>query len=427
MQRISKPTFYRVILVVVVLLSLTRAVTPVERRAASWRETLTELMVSSIAEGHVDGLVSFLFALLGLWMFYEIMILSFGEPQLSMLATTLLAMSNWLIIGTQVMPDVPAASMVLSAVLFAKRYLREGKLSWLVLAMVLTLLGGLTKLPALILLAWIAIGMFSTSKKRLVSLGIALGIATIPCIVYYFVWLPQLVDSGAMALMYPTSIKNGLSQVFGSHLSNSIDMILYRGWGGYFLSILGLLGSVFILFYKERSAKDSRIELVLLYGASLLGLLVFSAKAGATLATHPYYAIPFLPLIALGGATLLKRMKRQQLIYLACLIALVEIGIRHFAKDKQGRAFAELSQRNEGKLQEGPYISGFNLNPQPAYYFNRPTWAWSIENINDQGLRKAAQSEGAVGLIVSSADTNRLNFAYEVLDANSKIAIVNFN
>jgi len=322
------------------------------------------------------------------------------------------------------MPDVPAAAMALWSVFFALQYLNEGHWKHFAAAILLTLFAGLTKLPALILLAWIVLGLFTKQPNRILTLSGGLVLAIIPCGLYYFYWLPQLVESGAMALMYPTSMSEGLSQVFGSHRSNTIDMFLYRGWGGYLLSILGLLGSALLLI-RTPSYINAK-PLYVLYAASTLGLLLFAAKSGATLATHPYYAIPFLPLLALGAATLILRSPQKALIYLICTAALIEIGVRHFAKAKQGRALATLTTQVESELPEGPYISGFDLNPLPSYYLDRPTWAWTVDKINDPTLRDAARAEGASGIILPSSDTSRLNFAYEVFEANAYVTLINF-
>lgn len=88
-------------------------------------------------------------------------------------------------------------------------------------------------------------------------------------------------------------------------------------------------------------------------------------------------------------------------------------------------AFVGLSKVFEKIFQEEP-ISAFQLNPQPSYCFDRPTWAWSIDNIKDTPLREAAKSEGAIGLIVPSTDTANLNFVYRVFAANESVAIVTF-
>lgn len=467
MQILSRPlaSFYYVLLGLIIVLSLVRAVSPATSRSASWREALTDVMAISVSEGHLDPLeakvthihptntrfaaefptytslvaiphkllgpalwhgrlVSLVFALLGLVAFYRILLLAFSNEHFSLLATVLLALSNWLIIGTRVMPDVPAAAMALWGVVFALRYLREAHLKWLFSAALLTLVASLTKLPSLILFAWVILGIKQQSPKRILTLGAVVIVAAIPSAVYYFNWLPQLVESGAMALMYPTSVSEGLAQFFGSHRSNAIDMLLYRGWGGYVLSILGLIGSA-VLLVRPVSFIDKQ-ESYVLYGGSLLGLFVFAAKSGSTLATHPYYAIPFLPLLAFGAASILIRARKNMVIYGLCTIALVEIGIRHFAKGKDGRAFAELAQQVEGQLPDGPYVSGFNLNPMPAYSFDRPTWAWSLENINDPELRQAATLEGASGMILRTADTARLSFSYDIFAGNERVVIITY-
>lgn len=163
-----KKSILHAVLLVIVLLSTARAISPLSSRPASWREALTDIMSISIAEGHRDvwtasvthihpsdsrfaaefpiyngivggvhailgkaawhgRMVSLLFAILGLFIFYKIVIISFGDKTIGLLSTVLLALSNWLIIGSQIMPDVPAATMALLAVFFGLKYLKEGK------------------------------------------------------------------------------------------------------------------------------------------------------------------------------------------------------------------------------------------------------------------------------------------------------------
>lgn len=462
-----KKSILHAVLLVIVLLSTARAISPLSSRPASWREALTDIMSISIAEGHRDvwtasvthihpsdsrfaaefpiyngivggvhailgkaawhgRMVSLLFAIMGLFVFYKIVIISFGDKTIGLLSTVLLALSNWLIIGSQIMPDVPAATMALLAVFFGLKYLKEGKFVWLVAAGLLTLLAGLTKLPSVILLLWVAPVLIQSKVTRSLLLIIVVSSFTIPCILYYFWWLPTLVADGAMALMYPTSISDGLSQVFRSHLSNTIDMFVYRGWGGYVVSLIGMAGIIAMTFGFSTKNFRSNTGILMLYGFSLLGLLVFAAKSGATLATHPYYAVPFLPLVSLSATLLILRFKSNVLIYVLVIFALGEISVRHFAKSRQSKSFVELSQKVKEKLPEGPYISAFQLNPQPSYYFERATWAWSIYNINNTALREAAKSEGAVGMIVPSSDTAKLHFVHRVFAANESVAIVTF-
>ncbi len=244
-----------------------------------WQGRLINLIISSLG-------IFFFFKLLNKHLFKE----------LAFSAAMILLVSIWFSFSRKFTADTFSCSLILMGVYWTYEYFQRRNWWFYVLALVFISLGLLSKLPAFVILVFIAplASELLRSKKKL-GLLLLLGIVSfIPGVWWYFKWVPHLNDSFGISYFF-----------MGKTLSESVTSLwlekavffkrFYQSSFFYVAFVFWLVG-IFYVFRKSGSSLRT------LFWAGLAAGLVFIIKSGTNFTEHTYYVIPLVPLMAVISA-----------------------------------------------------------------------------------------------------------------------------
>lgn len=296
----------------------------------------------------------------------------------------LFCMSSMILLyARKAMPDTFSVALVIVGVYYFYQYLKCYKWWTLVMGFVLTTLGILSKLPAVIILLFLIFPLLEGKliSKRKIVLAIVATISFLPAAYWYFVWLPYLEEHyTCFPLMYPTSLKEGLVNYFAS-----FDEIFMRFLKAYFWVgplVLYIVGVV-------KSIKQKNIPLILFFVINYIIFSAFIAKTGTVFQAHDYYVIPIIPMMSLFiGYALSMPIFRNKYIVLLFILYLYYPGTHAYSemhiKERPhylriSKILDDLNVAKRAKL----LVNGRSLNPMFMYHTGRHGW-----NVNNDILTK---------------------------------------
>lgn len=332
---------------------------------------LIALMYRAFGPAHWYGrLLALIASALGAWAFHALVRNRYGE-RVAFLAAFVLVWSSWFVYGRKSMPDVFSAALVLMALWAADRAARAGA-KWLMLALPLAALGGMCKIPAIVLLApWLLFCIEpGVPRGRRLLLGAALTLAVAPVAWWYFVWQPHLLAAYGNPLYFPYPIAEGFKQLFAHGFK-----LGERFWFSALLSHLAFAAALAgaWMAYRRRDARTLLVSL----GVAMPFTLIM-AKAGDVFALHAYYIIPLVPLMALLAGIGLERVRPGWLTATVLIVIVAEGAGMRWSDLVGGRERAYL-------LDAAPLADRFTrpdelvattsgLDPRQMYYLNRAGW-----------------------------------------------------
>ncbi|MFZ1693604.1 MAG: glycosyltransferase family 39 protein [Flavobacteriales bacterium] len=254
---------------------------------------------------------------LGIWAFHQLLKRHTDERIAFWSALALIA-SLWFMYSRKVMPDVFALSLVLLGLHAANRCL-DAHRPWLngALAVVLIMLGALSKLPAGCLLAVLPLMILSreASGARRWWLGLAIALGLLPVGWWYFVHVPFLNALGDYEHFFMgMSMREGARSLL-DHWGRTLDNFYFDAlrFSGFAATLMGLAIAI-----------RRRMSTVL--WCALLCSITFAAvmlKAGEAFWKHAYYVLPFVPVMAMLAGVAIAAIPKQgwRLAAIAILIA----------------------------------------------------------------------------------------------------------
>lgn len=350
------------------------------------------LLYRSFGPAHWYGrLVALVASALGAWAFHALLRQRYGE-RVAFLAAFILLWSSWFVYGRKSMPDVFSVALVLIALWAVDRALRTSAW-WFALAIPMAAIGGLCKIPAVVLLApWALMGLehgITRSWRALALTSLAMAIA--PVAWWYFVWQPHLLAAYGNPLYFPYPLAEGLQQLW-AHAGRAAERFRFSALMSHAAFLGACLGAWRAL--RNRDARTASVALGI-----LLPFALIMAKAGDVFALHAYYIIPLVPLLALLAGLGLERLPRG-MATAAVLALVVAEGAGMRWTDLTGgdeRAYlleAEgLADRFTGPQDLVATASG--LDPRPMYYLHRSGWNLTPEKAQQ---RHTLDSLAALGL-----------------------------
>ena len=267
-------------------------------------------------------LINLIVSSFGLWYFFRLVKDHFGE-KVAFHSAIVLAVSVWFQFSRKIMPDTFAVSMVIASLYYASCYFRGNEnhrkqLYSLILFSVMMMLGVLSKLPAGFLGVLLLIPLLHTGfsvKKRMVF-AIALCASLVPAVVWYFRWVPHLVNTyGFWHFFMGVSVSQGMAELM-NHPGETFKM--------FYNVPLKFAGFAIFLFGVYNMVRDKNKWLNVVFVLSSVAFLLLMMKSGRNFYHHNYYILPFVPVMALVAGYGLSKIKRGSWSLLLLIVISVE-------------------------------------------------------------------------------------------------------
>ena len=346
-------------------------------------------------------LINLLISSFGLWFFYKLTRKYFTE-KVAFNSTIILASSIWFQFSRKIMPDTFSMSMIITSIYYGSNYLdntlRKYSLLHLTIYAILMSLGVLSKLPSGFLLVIFSVFLFDKTIpiKRKVIFSIVSLIGTLPVIVWYYYWVPYLVDRyGFWHFFMGKSFSQGYNEILqnlNETLSKFYDTALkFIGFG---IFMYGLAFSIV--------KKDLKIYILFIITFISFSIIVF--KAGFTFPHHNYYVIPFVPVMALIAGYGLSNIKYSKV----AIIILIAISIEGIANQLHDFRIKENDKRiinlekdlDSVSLRSDLIIINSGNYPTPMYFAHRKGWVNTNDKIRDEEYIESLKEKGLRYIVI---------------------------
>lgn len=349
-------------------------------------------MASIFGFEHWHGrLINLIVSSLSVFYFYKLLKHLFNH-QLAFNAAIILLSSIWFAFSRKIMPDTFSISLVITGLYFGITYLSKGRLLNLFLFFILVCLGILSKIPALSLLAPLGLLIIRPPfpTKRIVMLYSATLLALIPVYIWYFQWVPHLVETYHYELYFPKKLREGIFEL-KPLIPELLQKFYFSAFHSYFAFLAFLIGLSLLYFKNERSIAFIFISIAIVFVA-------FIIKTGAVFPLHNYYIIPFVPIMAVVAGFGLTKIK--PVYSTLVLIAIVAEGLanqQHDFKVQESELY-KLSLENITNRtipKESLIVINGGQSPQDIYFANRKGWSIDKYEITTDEQLNYFSSEGA--------------------------------
>ncbi len=340
---------------------------------------------------------------ISVWCFFLLVRRYFGDKA-ALGAAIALVVSSYFLYGRKVMPDAFSVGIVLIGSYLFDRGLRRGSLINLLIAGLLAALGGLCKIPVMVLLAtWPLIVWSQRGARPLVIAFAALAalIAVAPVAWWYFIWQPALLAQYGNALYHPVGVVEGLGQLW-EYRWDTLERFAFSAMLGYIPFVIAL--AAFVVCKGE-----VRRQLLWIVVSTGPPFLYFMARTGSVFSLHGYYVLPFVPVLALCVGVALSRLRDRRLWVGAMLLLTVEgLGLRwsdmHPENKREYLLHAEELADRHAPPGEAIATTG-GRDPMTMYFLHRHGWSLSNEELLSPPV---IDSLGGMGLKVIFVDRQQL-------------------
>lgn len=344
-------------------------------------------------------LINLIVSSLGCWFFYRLLRKYFDES-ISFSSTFILLVSLWFCYSRKIMPDTFSMSLIIMGMYYGSNYLEgKGRDVWQLIGYaLLTLMGLLSKLPSGYLLVVFVLLLLNKDillKRKLVFCLVSL-LIVIPVAWWYLYWVPFLVEEYGLWHFF---MGKGVLQGAKELVENWVDTLAH--FYDHALKFIGfgvfLMGLVYCFLKKER-------VILWVLGLSFMAFLVVMVKSGWTFSHHPYYVIPFVPVMALvAGFGVVSVGKPKLCAVLLVAIALENILNQHsdFILHENRQPILQLEEVFDGFSERTDLIAiNSGQNPAPMYFTHRKGWVATNEELSDPAFVSDIQQRGCKYLLV---------------------------
>lgn len=349
----------------------------------SWHGRLINLIMSSI----------------GILFFCRIL-KQFFNSKTALFSSIALLTSSWFMFSRKMMPDTFCISLIIIGMYYGVRYIRDNNKWHLVLYILISTLGVLSKIPALVyLLLFLIIIPFWKSqniKRKYLILTFSI-IPIVSCFLWYFIWNPYLAETYGNWYNIGQTFNSGFNEL-KSNLIVSLRRFYFYSFRSYTYFILSLVGFCYMIIEKNKVALTiSAIGSFIFFG--------YIVKSGFYFHHHSYYILPFVPIMSLAVGYGLSNLRHSKYALLVLLISVVES-----VSNQQHDLFIRESELYKTKL-EGILdqfsnsndliaING-NNNPQQIYFSHRKGWTIDDSQISDLAYINSIKEKGCRYLIIN--------------------------
>lgn len=366
-----------------------------------WYGRLINLLVSSIALYYLYVLVK-----------------KFFTRKVAFNTVILLTLSIWFSFSRKITPDVFSVSLVIIGIYWCMRYLETGKLFKLFLFFILTTVGVLSKIPAILLLSILILPLFS-SFPLMRKVGILLsGILSIGMVsLWYFYWVPHLVETYHYQLFFPRGLREGLSEII-QYPFDTFDKFLFTSFYS-FIAFAAFISGLVLMFIKKEKL------LIKLFAITSAVFFIFILKTGYVFSLHNYYIIPYVPIMAIvaGYGISFLKIKMQYVLLLVISIESIANQSYDFLIKEEEKYKLTLENSIDGIIgMSDLIIVNGTYSPQTMYFLHRKGWTVKNELLDNPVAINRRIKLGAKYLVI---DKNRLNkvFDYPIVFENESIQV----
>ena len=370
--------------------------------------------VSSIVDySHWYGrLINLIVSSLGIYFFFLI-IKNILSERTATFATIVLLSSIWFGYSRKIMPDTFSVSLVIIGLYYCYSYLTKGKFNHLLLYFVFSTLGVLCKIPALSLIAVVGLILFMkdielAKKIRVIIVStISFGIVCL----WYFYWVPYLVETYHFPLYFPKGFMEGIQEI--------IPLLPDLSEKFYFSALFSYIALPFFLFGLVTLVRSDFKYLKMGLSIITIVFFIFIVKTGAVFPLHSYYIVPFTPIMALIVGIGLNKLPVKWAIIAVSLIAFEGI------MNQQHDFFIKDSEQHKAQLESilDQYIPKNELiiinggqSPQDIYFAHRKGWSLEGDSLHTEKI-ETLREKGARFLVIEKCkQTNQLEFGEPVYD-----------
>lgn len=347
-------------------------------------------------------LINLIVSSLGIFCFYLILRKYFGGKT-AFYSGLILLCSLWFSYSRKIMPDTFSLSLIMIGVYYATIYISENKIFPLVLFVVSSMLGGLAKLPALIILSFLIIPFIlkSITPKALVILGFAMVLIVSVVVAWYYYWVPFLVNNYGFQHFFEKDIVTGISEI-SVHWGEALEKFYF----GSFLSFIAFAIFLFGLFCSIRSKSKTLLGVFTL---ALLIFLFFAVKTGAVFPTHSYYILPFVPFMALIAGYGLSEIRKNNIRIIFVVAIMIEsiANQQHDFRIKDSELYLLNLENIADKVSEKNDLVAFSgvYGYQQMYFAHRRGWSLDYSEWNDPIYLESIKQQGCKLLLINKKDS----------------------
>lgn len=345
---------------------------------AHWYGRLIVLVTTSIGMLYFNRLIELLFS-----------------TRVAFASTLILLTSVWFEFGRKIMPDTFSVSLMVIALYQAYLFLRFGGNRALLLFAFLCCASGLSKMPALCLAGPLGILVFDRRLDR--DRRWLVAVSSVPTIVavvlWYFVWVPHLVETYHYQLYFPRSLLAGIQELWDRRAMTA-EMFYFQA----FRSFMGFAAfAVGLWFLIRRGAR----RVIIGFGLIAVTFGYFMIKAGEVFSTHGYYVIPFVPVMAVLAALTLERLPMKWSMLALTFICVEGVANQYYdlLVPERRRYLLGLEAIADRYATSGELVVvNGELDPEYMYFLHRKGWSVTNANCRDTEFLKGLASKGATTL-----------------------------
>lgn len=341
-------------------------------------------------------LINLIVSSVGVWYFYKGVRLIFTK-EIAFNSTIILLASIWFAFSRKIMPDTFSTSMVVIGLYYAAVYLKCGQIKNVILFFVFSTLGILCKIPTLSLFGVLGIIMFipQIDFKRKLNIFIWGVVSFSVVIMWYFFWVPYLLEQYQYQLYFPKGIIQGIMEIIPLW-DLLFERFYFSAFHSYVALIFFLLGIKWLVKAQNRYVNGG-------LGIVLIIFLVFIIKTGSVFPLHNYYIIPFVPVMAIvaGGAISAYGRKYQFLILLMIVIEGIMNQQHDFfiSKEQEYKLSLESVSCENIPLGNLILING-GESPQTMYFSHQKGWTLRNDEIDNVLVVDSLSHLGASYIII---------------------------
>ncbi len=210
-------------------------------------------LVSSVFQyAHWYGrLINLVVSSFGIYFFY-LLAVKISDKKVAFNATIVLLSSIWFAFSRKIMPDTFSVSLVIIGLYYGYLYLTSGSNLKLFLFFLFCTLGMLCKIPALSLVSVIAILVIMKEVPAIRKLKVMI-ISAISLVIvglWYFYWVPRLLDEFHYQLYFPKGLVEGFKEIL-PFMPGFFEKFYFGSLESYIAFVFFVVGVFFIIKSKN--------------------------------------------------------------------------------------------------------------------------------------------------------------------------------
>lgn len=364
-------------------------------------------------------LINLLVSSLGLYYFFLVVRRHF-DGRLAFNATLVLLFSIWFIFSRKIMPDTFSASLAIAALYYLSVYLDRKRMPELLLFFALMSLAALSKIPALVFMSLVVLPLLSKNHdlKTKGSVAAASLLSFLLVCLWYFYWVPSLLERFRYQLYFPKGFSEGISEIVPL-MPEFFEKFYFSALLSY-VAFASFLAGLYLLVSSRNK------WLIGGFALFTITFLAFIIKTGAVFPMHSYYIIPFVPAMAVAAALFLSKLPAR---YASLL--LIAIGIESLA-NQQHDFFIRSSDSYKAGLEaiadkvsakSDLIVVNGGLNPQAIYFIHRKGWTVSNEVMHQPEKIDAYIDRGAKYLFVLRQYDENMPAGYRMVYSDENVNV----